>query len=380
VSRALRWVVISIVGVGVFAVTWWLTEAVIGVDRGTAQALAGLAVALVTLPAGWWFALDPSAHGQGPAASEGGHRGRRRGLLPALVAALVILVVGGAVLLRRGPTHGSDGAGYGPRSGASTAAAGDKQRADVNKTVWYAGLKVTIGTVTFDAARRPQLIAGVRLENEATANFDPYYFDVSYKSGTQFIAGHITESNPVPALTTSDYQLGFDVDADQLGGALTAGSFVLGKGDEAQAVVPIGPGELVANAPRTVLNPGKVTIHDLVLTFTGCELRADFVQTQRQTSKGQYVLGCRFDLQYTARNSLRWFRVQNMRLRLPDNTSISAEVPPDELLTDNRVIPGVYAGFTFAWPMPGSYVLQIVDPQGNETPSPANTRDLPFTV
>ena len=60
-SRPQRWVMVSLVGVAIFAGTWWFAESVLGTDRGTAQALAGLAVALVTVPAGWWFALDPAA-------------------------------------------------------------------------------------------------------------------------------------------------------------------------------------------------------------------------------------------------------------------------------------------------------------------------------
>jgi hypothetical protein len=245
----------------------------------------------------------------------------------------------------------------------------NRQRATVNVTVWYAGMKVTVGTITFDAGREPQVIAEVRLENQSTSSFDPYYFAVSFKTGTQFIAGHITESNPVPALTTSDYHIGFGV--DHLDGALSAGSIVLGKGDEVQAIVPIGSGQLVANEPRTVISPVRVALRDLVLTFTGCDLRADFLDPPGQASKGEYVLGCVFDLQYTG-NSLRWFRVENMRLQLPDNTTISATVPPDELLTDNQIHHHVYAGFAFTWPVPGSYVLQIVNPRATK-PRPRRT-------
>jgi hypothetical protein len=49
-------------------------------------------------------------------------------------------------------------------------------------------------------------------------------------------------------------------------------------------------------------------------------------------------------------------------------------------MQDDRIIHGVYAGFTFAWPAPGKYVLQIVDPDNDPEPSRANTYDVPFTA
>jgi hypothetical protein len=369
VSRALRWVVISVVGVGVFALTWWLTEAFIGVDRGTAQSLAGLAVALVTLPAGWWFGLEPPTPGQGSSGNDAKQRSRKTTRVAALMTVLIILIVGGIAVLWRGPAHGLVDAANGQGSGA-----GKKQGMNVDQTVWYAGLKVTVKTVTFDPARQPQLTAEVVLDNQATHDFDPYYFQVSFKTGTQFIAGGIIEPNKVPALTPNvAYHMGFEV--DHLDGALSAGSFVLGKGSEVQAIVPIGPGQPVANEPRTVIEPVKFALGDLVLTLSGCELRGDFVGTQNQADKGQYVLGCVFDLQYTG-NGFLGFTDKNMQLLLPDGSTIGPKVPPSELLGRNDSASGVYAGFSFAWPTHGSYVLHMVNPQDDGTPS----HDLSFTV
>jgi hypothetical protein len=247
----------------------------------------------------------------------------------------------------------------------------------VAKTVWYAGLKVTVGTVSYSAARRPSLIADVRLDNQSTHDYDLSDLDVSVKSDNQFTVGRAAESNPVPALAASDYHLEFQV--GRLGGGLGAATIFLGKGNEAQAVVPVGAGELIANEPRIVIHDLKVTHRDLVLTVTTCEVRADFVGKQRQTAKDQQVLGCFLDVRFTGRG-LHWFRTENMRLRLPDGTSISAAVPPYELMQDGSSVAGVYVGFTFKASTPGSYLLQVVDAHGDEAPAAANTYAVPFTI
>jgi hypothetical protein len=197
---------------------------------------------------------------------------------------------------------------------------------NIGKTVWHEGLKVTVTKLAFNATQDPSL--------------------------------HIAA----------------------LDRGLGAGTLLFGRGTEAQAVMPVGAGELVANEPRVVLTNVKVKHRDLRLTLHSCELRADLLEyIQRQTAKGEYVLSCWFDLQYIG-NSLHWFRVENMRLKLPDGTTISALEPPNELMQDDRIIHGVYTGFSFTWPAPGQYFLQIVDPHGDERPSAANTYQIPFTV
>jgi hypothetical protein len=364
VSRTARWIAVSIVGVGVFALTWWLAESLFGMDRGTAQAFAGLAVALATVPAGWWFAQDTR------------REDRPRRPVPTVVVVIVAIVVAvvGLQLWRT-----TDGLGGDPDrdGGTEQVGEGDAQTVTVDKAVWYSGLKVTVGRVSYDPTGDKQVVAEVKLANDATDDFDAYRFKASLHSGGQFYEGSIRENNPVPALATSAYHLEFRVDT--LDGGLAAATLLLGRGDEAQAVVPLGDGELVTNEPRVVLRNSKVSTRDLRLTKLTCQLRADFMRNPRQTDKGQYVLGCTFDLRYVG-GSLHWFRVQNVRLRLPDGTSVSPVEPPYELMQDDRIIHGVYAGFTFAWPAPGTYTLQIVDLDDDPKPSRSNTYDVPFTA
>jgi hypothetical protein len=363
-SRAARWIAVCIAGVGVFAFTWWLAETVFGVDRGTAQAFAGLAVALATVPAGWWFAKEIRDDD------------RHRRPVPTAVVVIVTLVLAaiGAQLWR---TTSGRGDGDGRDGGTARIGDGDTQSVTVNKTVWYSGLKVTVGKVSYDPTADEQVVADVTLANEASDGYQPYLFKVSLHSGGQFYQGDLRESNPVPALATSRYHLQFRVDS--LDGGLGAATLLFGRGEEAQPAIPLGDGEPVANEPRVVLSSAKVSTRDLRLTKLSCQLRADFLRNPRQADKGQYVLGCTFDVRYVG-TILHWFRGANMRLRLPDGTSVSPAEAPYELMQDDQIIHGVYAGFTFAWPAPGRYVLQIVDPDNDPAPTRSNTYDLPFTA
>ncbi len=373
-SRTQRWLAVSIVGIGVFSGIWWFAEAVLGMDRGTAQALAGLAFALVTTPAGWWFALDsspatrrtPGDHGEVSAS-----RSRRSSVL-VVVVMLAIVVTGVAIFANQ-----TDGSQDSPNGGSSAPKAG-LQNVTVNKTVWYAGLKVTVGVVSYDPNRDAEVLAEMRLENLSKESLHGFDFHVSFKSGTQYFEGRMIESNPVPALTVSDYAVGFEY--VRLAGPLEECTIVFGGGEAAQALVPLGSGDLVTNEPRTVVSAAKVVTEDLTVTVTQCELRADFVPEQRQTARGKYVLGCEFDVHYDGDLSGHYFDEDNVRVRLPDGTSVSPTyVTGGGVVVRNETLSDVYGGFTFKWPAPGKYTLQIIDTDGDPL-SASNTFDVPFTV
>jgi hypothetical protein len=311
-------------------------------------------------------------------------RRRRVRRLPVVSVAFVAAVLVGLAGWQAWSAAGRDGDGDGGRpsgAGATTGPAGGpggEQRVQADRTVWYSGLKVTVGTVSHRPDREPPLLVDVRLDNQSGGQYDLWQFKVAVRTGTRYVDGTVTESNPVPSGVASDYHLEFPV--DRLDGPLTAAALVFGRGEEAQSVLPLGTGEAaVTNEPRVVLTDLRITHRDLELTFTSCDLRADFVAPQRQAARGYAVLGCWFDLRYTGR-SLHWFRTEHLRLKLPDGTVTSAAEPPYELMDDNAVHPGVYVGFAIKWPAPGRYVLQVVDPHGDERPSAANTRQVPVTL
>jgi hypothetical protein len=359
VSRTTRWMVVAVVGITAFAVTWWLAESAFGLDRGTAQAIAGLVVGLITVPAGWWFALDPPANRQPVTTADTvSQTGRTRAGQPVVIGVIVVVLIAlVGVLYRNSPeARGSDAAASG-----STAKA---QTVTVNKSVWYRGLKVTVGQVSYDPNAENQVTARLRLENEARSDLDPYLIRMFFRTGTQYFRGDTAESNPIQVLTTSDYRGEFAV--DQLNGAFTDAALVFGEGSEVQAVVPLGGGAVVANQPRSVLTSRDFTFHEFKLHIDGCEVRGDFLQNQRQANKGEYVFGCTLSVSLPA-GGIHWFDERNLKLQLPNGTAVSAAEPPDELLTDSGIHKYVYTGFTFDWPMPGRYVLQVLDPQSEFT-------------
>ncbi len=185
-SRGQRWAVISGGGIAVFALTWWFVEAGLGLDRSSAQAFAGLAVALVSVPAGWWFALAPS-----PARSAVDSRSaadtapavdtRPRSRWAAVLTVVIVLAVGigGATLWRNADRSGSGGTGDGGSGDGPPSA----QSVTVNRTVWYEGIRITVGSVSYDL----------------------FFFDVSLNVDSQFVEGqtikriYVDFSVPQPA-------------------------------------------------------------------------------------------------------------------------------------------------------------------------------------
>src|SRR5262249_39065059 len=154
-------------------------------------------------------------------------------------------------------------------------------------------------------------------------------------------------------------------------------ALVFGNGNEVQSVVPLGSGPPVTNQPRTILTSRDFMFHDLKLHIDGCEVRGDFLQNARQADKGEYVLGCTLDVSLPG-GGIHWFDGRNLKLQLPksNGSAVSAAEPPDELLTDSTIHQHVYAGFMFTWPLSGTYVLQVLDPQSDFT----DTYDIAMTV
>src|SRR4029453_16538001 len=105
--------------------------------------------------------------------------------------------------------------------------------------------------------------------------------------GNDHLPGDVVIAADVPAGAKSDGKMRFDV--GRLNGPLSAGAFLLGPGERAQAVVPVGAGELVDYAPVTIVKDKHVVNRDFNVTFTVCELRGDFVMKQRQADKGNRV-------------------------------------------------------------------------------------------
>jgi hypothetical protein len=324
-------------------------------------------------------------------------RGRRTGLLVGLVV-LALLVLGGgtalawtAVSSRGGDKtrNAADTSGAGSGStqntknsggttGAGNAKAGaQKQTVTVNKTVWYAGLKLTFGQLEFDRSKTSQpLVAHVLMENLGPKDVDPD-LDILFNVDNQHYDGYVQNRTQVASGQKSNINFGFDT-AD-FAGSIAGGSFTIGKGDVAQAVVPVTGGTLVAYEPKNLLGPTDVKFRDLHLAIKTCDLRGGFTDFHGQAAKGHLAITCTFDAQYTGDSAAgHYFGEENMKLALPDGTEIGTTVSANEALYGAAVHPDVYIGFEVPAPVTGKYILRLVDVHGGETRSATSVYEIPL--
>jgi len=330
------------------------------------------------------------ALGPGPA------RQRGRWTLPLVAAGVVVLLVvsgiAGVQMLKKtgsssSPNHGSGNRRTGGNSGATSTGQNDngqnakagasQQTATVNKTVWYAGLKITVNTVTYDADRREKLTADTMMENLGDKDVHPD-INVVLSTGGQSYTGRAREiTTTVAASQKSNIHLDFDV-YQPIAGSIAEGKLTIGRGDEEQAVVPLNGGSdgLVAYEPKVVLTDKKVTARELVANFTRCELRGGFTDWHGQAKKGYAALACSVDIQYTGGYAGGLYVGEAaFRLGLPDSTEIGPTAAPNEALYSANVVT-VYLGFLIKLPASGSFVLRVVNPKPGEKRSPTNVAEV----
>jgi hypothetical protein len=312
-------------------------------------------------------------------------RARRNGRIGAIAAAVVLALVvcvglplwnaisnqfDGARGQQPGPTGTGTGAG-------KTQAGARVQTAKVNKTVWYAGLKLTFGEARYDAAADPQVTVDVNFENLSK---DPYWggdVKTTFRSGNDFFPGEAVLAADVPAGAKSDGKLVYDVKT--LTGSFGEGAFLLGTGTQAQAVVPVGQGVLVDYTPVPIVKDKQVVNRDIKVTFTTCELRADFFVKRRQAEKGNRVFSCLMDAQDIGGRGPAFGRGSMYLLKLPDGNTVGPVV--DDFRWLSRAIEtNVYVAFTFKWPLPGRYTFQMINKTSSEPQTAANTTEISFTL
>jgi hypothetical protein len=279
-----------------------------------------------------------------------------------------------------GRAPGGDGTVTGQQSDPSAKAGAAQQSAKIGKTVWYAGLKLTFGTLSYDATKtRDHLSVEVLVENLADKDTHPDV-DILFTLGDQQYSGNFREGTSVGSGTKSNLHVDFDV-LKALTGSLTSGTFIVGRGEKARAVVPVGAGELVAYEPRVILKDTKVTHRDLVVTYTTCELRGGFLSFHGQADKDHRALTCSVAVQYTGgERAGHYFGEGNFRLGLPDGTEIGPTVAPNEALYSADIKPGTYLGFQVKMPVTGRYVLKLVDVHGGEKRAPSMVSETPLTL
>ncbi|WP_432835386.1 Hsp70 family protein [Dactylosporangium sp. CA-092794] len=318
-----------------------------------------------------------------------GGSGGKLGVLIAVVAVCVLLLgVGGVAAYRavsdnsstpdRAAGSGSGGGGNRGSGGGGDAGSGgqaastkearpgaDQQTVQVNKSVWYAQYKITVGKLTYDAnADSHKLSAELVVENLGEKDQTPYVNAVFSVGGQQF-TGSLRESTTVAGGQKSNYNLDFGV-YEKLKASIATGEFLFGEAGEAQAKIPLGGGPVVDYAPVNLVKDKKVTVKDLVVTYTTCDLRGGFFDYNGQAKNGYRAITCKVDIQYTGSSS-HYVGADNFRLGQPDGTELGPTTAPNEALSGSQVAVGTDLGFQVKADAPGTYKLRLVDLDDHKT-------------
>jgi hypothetical protein len=331
---------------------------------------------------------------------------RPRTVVAAGAAAAVLLAIGGGTAYTLAsadkPTGGSGTSSNGGRrpTGGTTVArqpganpGGNTQQngggpglsVPINKTVWYAGLKITLGTATSPATTRGPVVVSTVVENLAGEQASPYApGKIDLDSGGTHYQGNFTGVNAFPGGAKTNAQLEFSQGSAGPVADLANAVITIGEGGKAQAVVPLGrEGTLVTREPKPIAGGNTtLSVHDIRLTVGACELRYDHVSIHKQMDSANAAIACAAEAQYTGGSS-RFIGEVNYRLKLPDGSVKGPETNgfPYQALSPQQTVSGTLV-FAIKWPAPGGYTIQFLDVQtgGNTTSTAQNTVETPLTL
>jgi hypothetical protein len=247
----------------------------------------------------------------------------------------------------------------------------------INKTVWYAGLKLAFGTATYRGGDQPQVAVDATIENLGTSQAGGYEASTTLGVGGKFYDGRLDGVSALPGLAPTNGRYLFNVNGPV---DLANATITVGDADKAQAVVPFAAsGNVVSLEPHPVLRDASVTAKTLGMTVSLCELRWDLVSDHREVDRDSASVACTIDVKYTGNAGGGHLLVDtNFRLRLPDGSVVAPEKYPIEDLSPDAVKRGATLRFTIKWPGAGKYALQLLDlgPNGYDPPGAGNTAAL----
>jgi hypothetical protein len=293
----------------------------------------------------------------------------RRALRTTATAAL-LLVVGAACAGSKGNHNAAISSSPGASldrtasTTTSTPPAVKTTATTINKTVWFAGFKLTVRTATLKTD--PDAGAGtvdlaVTFNNQGS---DPVRFDgqVNLGWGGSNDKFDITTLPTVPAGASSDTTLTFSVD-DLF--TFNAATLTIGATDHHQAVIPLGlRGELIDLAPIRVGLSGSVIAGNFKATITGAELRADVARSHLELDRGKEALFLSADIAWGGASSYTLGR-NNFALALPNGSQVIADEGPSDILNPGATRTNETVRFTVPQPASGPYQLIVRDPTAN---------------
>jgi hypothetical protein len=289
----------------------------------------------------------------------------RPGLKAGLTAAMLVVVSAGCAGSKGSTTANTTTPGSSlDLASATTTTAPPAVKTTVrtlNKTVWFAGFKLTVKTAALKTD--PDSGAGtvdlaITFNNQGT---DPVRFDgqVDLGWGGSTDKFDSTTLPTVAAGDSSDATLTFSVD-DLF--AFDNATLTIGATGHHQAVVPLGSkGQLIDLAPIRVGLNGSVTAGNLKATVTGGELRADVAKSHLELDRGKEALFLSTDIAWSGTGSSTLGR-NNFVLVLPNGSQLTADEAPIDVLNPGATRSNGTVRFTVPQPASGSYQLIVRDP------------------
>lgn len=227
---------------------------------------------------------------------------------------------------------------------------------EIDKTFWFAGFKVTLGTGTFTAPSKVEIETTFENLGADNARFDGSL--VLNTQGNGITSTDLTDIPEVPGGTTGKGSIRFDAgpDFEFEGADLTVGTI-----EHQQALIPLGAdGVFVSLEPRPVTITGSTTAGQLKLDAHDGELRADIPETHAQTDQNQLALTINFDVTNSGTGGGGYPLIDdNFALTMPDGTTIAPDDAPIELLGHQATKKALSARFLLDGPSAGEYTLLL---------------------
>jgi hypothetical protein len=296
-------------------------------------------------------------------------RDSRYRVLVALAALALLAGCGGRSgwLADRPTAAPADPTAPAPSRGAGGAApGGDQQQVVVNRSYWYQGYKVTLGTArrVVDGKTPVVLIEGT-FQNLSSHNDHGPTTSVllssnngSYDRWAATSVGRLPASVPPKGSRTGTFAIEVDDRFTFADAVLT-----VGEPRDRQAVVPLAHAEgLVSLEPRTIAATGRVDSGPdgtFFMTVSGGEVRADDPESHAETTAGQEFVIVNFSSTNNSPAGFAYVFDRDLNLRLPDGSKVGTDVashaqiyaPPHASAT------GGVAIFAVPVPVTGDYVL-----------------------
>jgi hypothetical protein len=248
----------------------------------------------------------------------------RRGgaVLGALVTALAVAGCGAAEQGGTGPGAGSERPATGAVNSAAGAAAGQAE-VQVNRSYWYAGFKVTLGTARL-LASSPVVTIDATFQNLSSTRDAAPTGELELTSGADTYDKLSKEHAKLPEIPAQRSRTGvIAIEVDERFD-LSKAVLTVGAPRTRQAVVPLGRADgLISLEPRRVTISGRAYPNDrkdVFITVTGGEVRADDPTGLEQAPAGQEFVLISFSATNDGAAGMTYVFDRDLTLVKPDGT------------------------------------------------------------